>query len=115
MAGVLPHLPMGTPSATSTKDPIIDTESDDDVSLSVIDTRKMATVDNIINNSRMQMDDIVPYHKFSNHKDQQVHDKLREKQFALAKGYCQLVTKKVVIWFKTRTYEVIKQQVQSSK
>ena len=37
------------------------------------------------------MDDMVPYHKFSNCTDQQVHDKLREKHFALAKGYYQLV------------------------
>ena len=82
---------MGTPSATSTKDPVIDTDSDDDVSTSVIDTRKMAPVDDTINNSRMQMDDMEPYHKFSNRTDQQVHDKLREKHFALAKGYYQLV------------------------
>ena len=33
---------MGMPSATSTKDPVIDTESDDDVSFSVVNTRKMA-------------------------------------------------------------------------
>jgi hypothetical protein len=39
----------------------------------------------------MQMDDMVPYHIFSNHTDQQVHEKLREKNFALAKGYYQLV------------------------
>ena len=57
---------MGTPSATSTKDPVIDTDSNDDVSTSVVDTRKMAPVDDTINNSRMQMDDMVPYHKFSN-------------------------------------------------
>jgi hypothetical protein len=82
---------MGTPSATSTKDPVIDTESDDDISSSVVDTRKMAPVDDTINNSRMQMDDMVPYHKFSNCTDQQVNDKLREKHFALAKGYYQLV------------------------
>ena len=82
---------MGTPSATSTKDPVIDTDSDDDVSTSVIDTRKMAHVDDDINNSRMQMDNMVPYHKFSNRTDQQEHDKLREKHFALAKGYYQLV------------------------
>ena len=83
---------MGTPSATSTKDPVIDTDSDDDVSTSVIDTRKMAPVDDTINNnSRMQMDDMVPYHKFSNRTDQQVHDKLREKHLALDKGYYQLV------------------------
>ena len=55
------------------------------------DTRKMAPVDDTINNSRMQMDDMVPYHKFSNRTDQQVHDKLREKHFALAKGYYQLI------------------------
>ena len=36
---------------------------------------------------------MVPYHKFSYRTDQQVHDKLREKQFALAKGYYQLVNK----------------------
>ena len=84
---------MGTPSATSTKDPVIDTESDDDVSSSVVVTRRMAPVDDAINNSRMQraMDDMVPYHKFSNCTDQQVHEKLREKHFALAKGYYQLV------------------------
>ena len=62
-----------------------------DISFSVVDTRKMAPVDDIINNSRMQMDDIVPYDKFSNRTDQQVHDNLREKHFALAKGYYQLV------------------------
>ena len=63
-------------------------ESDDDVSFSVVDTRKMAPVDDTIKNSRMQMDKMVPYHKFSNRTDQhQVHDKLREKHFALAKGY----------------------------
>ncbi len=77
---------MGTPSATSTKDPVIDTESDDDVYFSDVDTRKMAPVDDTINNSPMQMDDMVPYHKFSNRTDQQVHDKMREKHFALAKG-----------------------------
>jgi hypothetical protein len=82
---------MGTPSATSTKAPVIDTESDDDVSFSVVDTRKMAPVDDTMNDFRMQMDDIVPYHKFSNRTDQQVHDKLREKNFALSKGYYQLV------------------------
>ena len=53
---------MGTPSATITKNPVIDTDSDDDVSTSVIDTRKMAPVDDTINNSRMQMDDMEPYH-----------------------------------------------------
>ena len=82
---------MGTPSATSTKGPVIDTASDDDISFSVVDTREMAPVDDTINNSRMQMDNMVPYHKFSNCTDQQVHDKLREKHFALAKGYYQLV------------------------
>ena len=82
---------MGTPSVTSTKDSVIDTDSDDDVSTSVIDTRKLAPVDGTINNSQMQMDDMVPYHKFSNCTDQQVHEKLREKHFALAKGYYQLV------------------------
>ena len=51
----------------------------------------MAPVDENINYSRMQMDNMVPYHKFSNCTDQQVHEKLREKQFALAKGYYQLV------------------------
>ena len=51
----------------------------------------MAPVDDTINNSRMQMDDMVPYHNFSNRTDQQVHDNLREKHFALAKGYYQLV------------------------
>ena len=81
---------MGTPSTT--QDPLIDTESDDEVSTSVVATSKMAPVDDTINkNSRMQMDDMVPYHKFSNRMDQQVHDKLREKHFALAKGYYQLV------------------------
>ena len=71
---------MGAPSATSTNAPVYDTESDDEVSFSVVDTRKMAPVDDTINkNSRMQMDDMVPYHKFSNHTDQQVNDKLREK------------------------------------
>ena len=51
---------MGTPSATSTKDPVTDTDSDDDVSTSAIDTRKLAPVDDAINNSQMQMDDMVP-------------------------------------------------------
>ena len=51
----------------------------------------MAPVDDTINKYPMQMDDMVPYHKFSNRTDQQVHDKLREKHFALAKGYYQLV------------------------
>jgi hypothetical protein len=79
---------MGTPSSTGgKKDPVIDTDSDDDISFSVVDTRKMAPVDDAINNTRMQMDDMVPYHKFSNRTDQQ----LREKHFALAKGYHQLV------------------------
>ena len=82
---------MGTASAISTKDPLIDTDSNDDVSTSVIDTRKLAPVDDTINNSRMQMDDMVPYHKFSNRTDQQVHDNLREKHFALAKGFYPLV------------------------
>ena len=31
------------------------------------------------------MDDMVPYHKFSNHRDQQVHDKLRENILHLPK------------------------------
>ena len=44
---------------TSTKDPVINTDSNDDVSTSVNDTRKMAPVDDDINNSRMQMDDMV--------------------------------------------------------
>jgi hypothetical protein len=68
-------LSMGTPSATSTKDPAIDTDSNDDVSTSVVDTRNMAPVDDDINNSRMQMDNMVPYHKFSNRTNQQIHDK----------------------------------------
>ena len=89
--GGLSPLLMETPSATSTKDPVIDTESDDDDSFSVVDTRKMAPVNDAIKHSRMQMDGIVPYHKFSNRTDQQVHDKLREKHFALAKGYYQFV------------------------
>ena len=72
---------MRTPSDTSKKDPVIDTNSDDDVSTSVIDTRKMAPVDDTINNSWMQMDDMEPYHKFSNRTDQQVHDNLRGKTF----------------------------------
>ena len=80
---------MGTPSAA--QDPLIDTESNDDVSSSVVATRKMSPVDNTINNSRMQMDIMVPYHKFSNRIDQQVYDKLREKHFALAKGFYPLV------------------------
>ena len=90
VGGNTPSL-MGTPSATSTKDPVIDTDSNDDVSTSVVDTRKKAPVDDDINNSRMQMDDMVPYHKFSDCTDQQVHEKLREKHFALAKGYYQLI------------------------
>ena len=90
VGGNTPSL-MGIPFATSTKDPVIDSDSNDDVFTSVVDTRKMAPVDDASNNSRMQMDDMVPYHKFSNRTDQQVHDKLREKHFALAKGYYQLV------------------------
>ena len=90
VSGGTTPLSMGTPSATGKKDSVIDTDSDD-VSTSVVDTRKMAPVDDTINNSRMQMDNMVPYHKFSNCTDQQVHDKLREKHFALAKGYYQLV------------------------
>ena len=81
---------MGKPSTT--QDHLSDTESDDDVSSSVVAARKMAPDDNIINiYSWMQMDNMVPNHKFSNCPDQQVHDKLREKHFALAKGYYQLV------------------------
>jgi len=92
VSGGTTPLSMGTPSATSTNESVIDTDSDDDISTSVIDTRKMAPVNDIINNnSWMQMDDMEPYHKFSNCTDQQVHDKLREKHFALAKGYYQLV------------------------
>ena len=60
---------MGTPSATSTMALVIDTESNDDVSFSVVDTRKMVPVNDTINNSRMQMDNMVPYHKFSNRTD----------------------------------------------
>ena len=86
MGGNTPSL-IGTPSAASTKDPVIDTDSDDGVSTSVVDTRKIAPVDDTINNSQMEMDDIIPYHKFSNRTDQQVHEKLSEKHFALAKGY----------------------------
>ena len=56
---------MGTPAATSTQDTLIDTESDDDVYSSVVDTRKIAPVDDTINKSRMQMDDMVPYHNFA--------------------------------------------------
>ena len=40
---------MGTPSATSTKAPVIDTKSGDDVYFSVVDTRIMAPVDDTIN------------------------------------------------------------------
>ena len=53
---------MGTPSATYTQDLLIDTECDDDVSSSVDATRKMALVNDTINNSWMQMDNMVPYH-----------------------------------------------------
>ena len=89
--GTTPSL-MGKPSATCSQDPLIDNKSDDDVSTSVVVTRKMAPVDDTINNSWMQMNnDVVPYHKFSNRIDQQVNDKLREKHFAFAKGYYQLV------------------------
>jgi len=56
---------MGTPAATSAQDTLIDTESDDDVYSSVVDTRKIAPVDDTINKSRMQMDDMVPYHNFA--------------------------------------------------
>ena len=63
VGGNTPSSMVGTPSATSTKDPVIDTDSNDDVSTSVIDTRKMAPVDDAINYSRMQMDNMVPYHK----------------------------------------------------
>ena len=80
---------IGTPSAS--QDPVIDTDSDDDVSTPVVATRKMATVDNTINTSQMQMDDMIPYHEFSNCTDQLIHDKLREKRFAVAKSYNQLV------------------------
>ena len=82
---------MGTPSAISTKAPVIDTESNDDVPFFVVDTRKLAPVNDTINNSRMQMDDVVPYHKSSNCTDQQEHEKLSENHFELAKGYYQLV------------------------
>ena len=83
---------MGTLSATSTKDPVIDTDIDDDVSTSIIDTRKLAPVDDTINNSRMQMDDMVSFHKFSTCADQQASTWQTEgKNFALAKGYNQLV------------------------
>ena len=47
----------GTPSAT--QDPLIDTECDDDVSSSV-PAKKMALVDDTINNSLMHMEDMVP-------------------------------------------------------
>jgi len=92
LVGVLPNHQWGHPPL-ATQDPLIDTESDDDLSSSVVATRKMAPVDNttINNNSRMQMDDMVPYHKFSYRTHQQVHDKVREKHFALAKGHYQLV------------------------
>ena len=40
VSGGTSPLSMGTPSANSTKDPVIDTESDDDVSFSAVDTRK---------------------------------------------------------------------------
>ena len=103
---------MGTPSATSTKDPVIDTDSNDDVSTSVADTRKMAPVDDAINNSQMQMDDMVPYHKFSYRTDQQVHDKLRGNILHLPKDIINWsmnsITTKVVIRFKTRPYKDIK-------
>ena len=75
---------MGTPSLI--QDPPIDTESNDDVSSSVVATRKMASVDDTIKNSRMQMDNMVPYHEFSNCTDHQV-----QKHFGFAKGYYQLV------------------------
>ena len=104
--GNTPSSSMGTPSAASTKDPIIDTDSDDDVSTSVIDTTKLAPVDDTINNSRMQMDDMVPYHKFSNRTDQQVCNKLREKILHLPKDITNWsmnsISTKVVIRFKTR-------------
>ena len=83
--GVLPHRQWGhhqlhrIPLLTDTA-LLTDTEIDDDVSSSVVATRKMALVDHSINNnSQMQMDDMVPYHKFSNCTDQQVHDKLSQR------------------------------------
>ena len=94
---------MGKPSTT--QDHLSDTESDDDVSSSVVAARKMAPDDNIINiYSWMQMDNMVPNHKFSNCTDQQVHDKLKEKHFALAKGWSMnSITTKLLFWFKTRS------------
>ena len=90
VSGGTTPLSTGTPSATQ-QDPLIATESNDNVSFLVVATTKMAPVDNTSNNSWMQTDNMVPYHKFSNHTDQLVHEKLREKNFALAKGYYQLV------------------------
>ena len=58
------------------------------------------------------MDNMVPYHKFSDCMDQQVHDKLREKILHLPKDIINWsmnsITKKVVIRFKTCPYKVIK-------
>ena len=55
--------------------------------------QRIVLVNDTINNSRMQMqmDNMLPYHKLSIRMDQQVHEKLREKHFALAKGFYQLV------------------------
>jgi hypothetical protein len=70
--GVLPDRPWGHQSAT-TKGPVKDNGSDDEVSSSVDDIRKeMAPVNGTIYNSRKQMDNMVSYHKFSNRTDQQV-------------------------------------------
>ena len=97
---------MGAPSATSTKDPAVDTESDDDVSFSVVDTRKMVPVNDTINNSRMQMDNMVPYHKFSNRTDNKYMAIWGKNILHLPKDIINWsmnsITTKVVIRFKTR-------------
>ena len=72
---------METPSAT--QDPLVDTESNDDLSSSVFSAREMTPVNS---NSWMQMDNMVAYHKFSNRMDQQVQYILKENTLHLPKG-----------------------------
>ena len=52
--------PSSMETASATQDPLLDTESDDEVSFSVVATRKIDPSNDTINDSWMQMDKMVP-------------------------------------------------------
>ena len=90
LVGVLPnHTRPVTPSAT--QDPLIDTESDDDVSSSVVTTRKMTPVDNTLVTPGYRC--MIWFHiiNFLMYGPTRSTWQAEGKHFALAKGYYQLV------------------------